>query len=760
MRACLDLETYKFPNAENLIGPCTPPVRQSRIRARYRAKPVLRSYRYLSTLFHMAISMSFSLSVGAGAFSISPSLRIQKVSDLETSLPYLITEELRRDRVSDGSCASVFERAVNNCISQFQIAFSEKKATPFDAYFYRGNSKAIPIVDAVVPWSLVRWRDELPSLRRFTRFLIECGSLPDNTLWFGVLRDYISNIPLEEDDLSFVTDLVDFGGPLLIYDLPLSTVARRNIKYMVSQDEGLVSFSDNEMIIFRESQGELQRAAELGNISTVDMVHGSPSILGVAFGWPDGVAILLKFGADAKQITLESLSYWTRYIDELDVDFNAYYESTRLVLEAGCIFGVSDIDCRFSRKLQALLAHELAKRRWTLWRMARSQLPDQTQMNLTTEKDTVPDIYAAGICKAFAAQGREVGPHLQVGKQSSVYHEYSLSIEAMEELFSAGFRDLNCLDSSGVTPLMVTQSWLIGRRWCVIRRAAWMISKGADTHKNLPRSNATIAHLLSAELTGILLFLSLNGSLQPGNLVEFQFWMERISPHKYPIFVYPSIRDNCACACCPTGCTTLSVALRQVCRWKWWSYVQNRSFIFRRILRMLVDFTASGPSVSQTIIRCLSFDAIGLRHICCIEIEDRETAENMESMEESEISEILEEDTRGLEEFEQLVLEFERKLDETGLPILEFLESFWFQRMVEYLSNRDPYDEEHNMAMNRIGIDVRAEESVPFDRVSLLIGDSYDGDHDRRARAIDLEAGESLSSNYLSLLLHASGILG
>ena len=102
----------------------------------------------------------------------------------------------------------------------------------------------------------------------------------------------------------------------------------------------MVSFSDNEMIIFRESQGELQRAAELGNISTVDMVHGSPSILGVAFGWPDGVAILLKFGADAKQITLESLSYWTRYIDELDVDFNAYYESTRLVLEAGCIFGV------------------------------------------------------------------------------------------------------------------------------------------------------------------------------------------------------------------------------------------------------------------------------------------------------------------------------------------------------------------------------------------------------------------------------------
>ena len=91
---------------------------------------------------------------------------------------------------------------------------------------------------AVVPWSLVRWRDELPSLRRFTRFLIECGSLPDNTLWFGVLRDYISNIPLEEDDLSFVTDLVDFGGPLLIYDLPLSTVAKRNIKYMVSQDEG------------------------------------------------------------------------------------------------------------------------------------------------------------------------------------------------------------------------------------------------------------------------------------------------------------------------------------------------------------------------------------------------------------------------------------------------------------------------------------------------------------------------------------------
>jgi hypothetical protein len=513
------------------------------------------------------------------------------------------------------------------------------------------------------------------------------------------------------------------------------------------------------MIVFRESQEELQRALELGKISPNNIFDGSQSLLQLAFGWPQGVKILLHSGVDANKLTTMLLSSPTRYIDDMDVDFDAYYESTRLVLEAGCMLTVCDIDRFTSRKLQSLLAHELAKRRWKLWELSKSHFPNNEQLDLDARRDAVPDIQAARICKAFAAQGRTIDPQLLVGELTpSVYHECSLYTETMEELFEAGFRDVNSASSSGVTPLMVTRSLGIGSKHKLIRRAAWLISKGADAHRKLPRSNATVAHLLSAEMTGILLSLTLHGSFQSGGLAQWQFWEERISPHKFNVFPVPSVRDDCFCACCPSGCTVLSVALRQICRWAWWPYVSNRSFVFQRLLHMLIDYTQSSPSVSQTLIRCLTFDAIGLRHTCCIEIEDEETAEDMEGREERELLEILEEDERELEDLKGLISEFERKFDDLGLPIWEFLETYWHKRVVEYLLKQDPYDEEHNRAVNAIGIDLQVEEEVPLDRVSLLIGDPYDEKQERKAKVIDSKAGKELIPDPISLLLHARNL--
>jgi hypothetical protein len=130
----------------------------------------------------------------------------------------------------------------------------------------------------------------------------------------------------------------------------------------------------------------------------------------------------------------------------------------------------------------------------------------------------------------------------------------------------------------------------------------------------------------------------------------------------------------------------------------------------------------------------------------------------MEGREERELLEILEEDERELEDLKGLISEFERKFDDLGLPIWEFLETYWHKRVVEYLLKRDPYDEEHNRAVNAIGIDLQVEEEVPLDRVSLLIGDPYDEKQERKAKVIDSKAGKELIPDPISLLLHARNL--
>jgi hypothetical protein len=61
--------------------------------------------------------------------------------------------------------------------------------------------------------------------------------MPNNTQRFGVLQGFISDVLLGEQDLSLVIDLVDLGGPLLLPDSPLNNIAKRNFKYIISEDE-------------------------------------------------------------------------------------------------------------------------------------------------------------------------------------------------------------------------------------------------------------------------------------------------------------------------------------------------------------------------------------------------------------------------------------------------------------------------------------------------------------------------------------------
>jgi hypothetical protein len=132
----------------------------------------------------------------------------------------------------------------------------------------------------------------------------------------------------------------------------------------------------------------------------------------------------------------------------------------------------------------------------------------------------------------------------------------------------------------------------------------------------------------------------------------------------------------------------------------------------------------SGDSeqTNRSIIRLLTFDGLGLKHTCCIEIDtkDREVNE-IRCRDEEEIAEIRQENKPVIETLEILVSEFEAKFDELGLPLIEFLEGYWHIRITEHILERDPYNEEHDQGARSIGVILQAEESE-LNSVLLLIG--------------------------------------
>lgn len=91
-----------------------------------------KSFKYLSTLLQVAVTASFSLSKGAGGFSIAPSLSVQTVLNYNGStleLQFTQFFDLKKTTISE------FDQTVENCIRQVQQAFSAGKSKPSDIFY-------------------------------------------------------------------------------------------------------------------------------------------------------------------------------------------------------------------------------------------------------------------------------------------------------------------------------------------------------------------------------------------------------------------------------------------------------------------------------------------------------------------------------------------------------------------------------------------------------------------------------------------------
>lgn len=481
-------------------------------------------------------------------------------------------------------------------------------------------------------------------------------------------------------------------------------------------------------IILRESEPDLRKVLKSGVSNANDKIE-SRSLLDFAVGWPEGIRILLEFGADASKLDLARCSFQPS--ETKDSDFDKYIDSIKPLLYGGCILTSESITKCKSENIRSFLIDEYVKQLRYLQSVAQSYLPPEAFDSIPSleNPESILDVHVSRVCKGLVKYGWPAD--YSIGRSFGesyipVYHQDLSDLDPWDDLYRTGFRDIDEPDSCGFTPLMIC-----GLCHTFNARAiAWLVDKGATLSRRLPSSKTTIAHLLSSKMAAIFgdaIFYK--GIYFPGYLHTL---IQRINKRKDTIFLIPSVKDFCVCACCEGGCTTLLVALRKC------NAIMDQaisSFLlsslgktpYSLLLTSLIDLTEATRERDYSIIRIFTFEALGLRHTCCCELTGSLGRDYTNLiLEEEEIQNIQDEDQLRYRQFEQLLRKLNTLFNDLEMPIMDFLNDPWHKYMAQILSTRDPYNKMHMLETRKLGVFLKPVESYEVRRFFSLLGNQVE----------------------------------
>lgn len=441
-------------------------------------------------------------------------------------------------------------------------------------------------------------------------------------------------------------------------------------------------------------------------------IHGV-SLLQSSMGWPAGVRLLLEEGSTTELPILYHRLYSNEITDE-DDKIDRYVDSCKILLEAGYRFSANDIFRTGSDKLKVFFLHELAKRRNSLLEIASARFHPSELSEIRKGETGLPDAQAYRICAALMRNGIDVGHSLRA-VEGECLHVLTAPLDILKKAYELGFTDVTQRPPRGYTPLEL---------YCSYRKAEvidWLISKGANPFERLPRSNTTVTHLLSATLGKGIFW----GFYEGNHYDPTPF--HQIVDH----LLSTSLKDACSCPCSVGGCTTLSVAIRVGIDLYYGRTkdITREAAAFRNSLQFLIEYNQSSSQACHSIIRSLTFDGLGLSHSCCTELGYLEPW--LHAREKCELFEIMEEQKEQAERFEGLVTEFDSKFHAYGLPLMDFLQGVWYERMIRFISHRDPFDPGHHEEVGKLGVSLEMDDvEIPLvvqyicDQVRVVEDDS------------------------------------
>ncbi|KAL8901690.1 MAG: hypothetical protein Q9207_005076 [Kuettlingeria erythrocarpa] len=487
----------------------------------------------------------------------------------------------------------------------------------------------------------------------------------------------------------------------------------------------------------------LHAALKRGRTSVDEPNEAGLTPLHLASNWPDGLSLLLDHGADHDK---------TDSYGEKPVKFAIFHvcvESVQLLLKAGCSFDLRDnvygtgnvFACaadlylfphwmrsiRTSRndhfKILKIVIRELALRQGEVI-SSMIDVPILTRSKVSMSDDG--QHFRSGAATSYPSV-REGATRLQsiLPGIRTPYHFPDLTVKIANELWNAGFREIDLPDEDYQTPLMMITGLDLRR---VIELALWLYQKGAALHRprcaTLPpgpkdvryttsRSGPRAIHFLAAALKMPFLdkyeaiiisqettrnFSALEGAY-PGAIehiiddlsLDGRQFLHRILLDESP--------DGCLCACSGHGCMPMTQLLKLKRGWLFWLAKDAETVISAWIRRWVFENVPTehlSTVSSQEIVRLITFEELGLRHTCC----DYDYI-IFNTPEPEEAAEIRDEDHEGIQLLESLLLEFEEKRGNEDIK--SFIGGYWSTRMEEVLAARDelPID---RTAMREVGV--------------------------------------------------------
>ncbi|RHZ69879.1 hypothetical protein CDV55_101975 [Aspergillus turcosus] len=667
---------------------CSSAYTLGRRRAAHQQSQVLeKTFRLQSRLLRFSLTLTLSITKGAGGCSIAPTLIYHGITTHEP-------RALMMDYFQD---TPFLERDYVQC---FRYLFEKRIIRPFDRSPNGWTLLETVLESMTVSMLGSRFPDEsdeyFDPLRNVTRYLLEAGvpvDPSDDILLNLVLRWW----PIKNWSHPAISELIDAGS--YITDIALDPHNRKGIQTFISYHPEAVHISSLARALVDDDEETFLRIVRQNQLSGNDEI-GHFKAIELAIGWPSAVKTFLEAGIDP--IPPNAVRF---------AAFSGYISSLKLLLEAGVglametfesIVDIVDMNAR-NREMD-LLIDEIIFQRTKLRDLAITCLSEHKWRGIGISRDSLPDLIAFKVHETLRAEGidvprrlrpwlyhdyREPDGEIQVEKFSfSVFHLNKLAVQYMQRLYDARLTGIDQPDSDGWTPLMHKTGARIPSQ--IFSRARWLVSKGADPSRPVPGTGVPALHTVIN--IGIL---SIHWKIDSPSKASVSKPLANLDQHDL-LFLRNAILENkpdaCNCNCSAGGCTPLSIGLKNL-RSEWYKDSRSISPTTSELLHLLPPCS----TIMETVIRLMIFDDLDLTHTCC-------DKEYLPRFDQDEIRAIHEEEEKDLSELEQLVDEFMDLYNKLNLPLLQFLQEHWCPRMQDYLQQDRPLSEEDLSNAREIGV--------------------------------------------------------
>ena len=398
-------------------------------------------------------------------------------------------------------------------------------------------------------------------------------------------------------------------------------------------------------VVKRDQLKVEQLIQNLHNVN--DNVSPPYSPLCFAVGWSAGARILLDNAADPSAAVHCAILYEDEATLEILLDrgcrLNA--QSTRSIDDQGfwsCnIFAYSAFSFALWREraqkiinptVIALIVQALAASRQKLMDLAKrcNSVPELKRCgwNDPYNKLLVSDTVAMTLTRSLLEKDIHPPPALWPSTRESVYHDGWMTATAANQLFLAGFKEVDLMSDLDRTPLLVnahfTRSDIIERSRCLY----WFLDHGPVRVVFPHLNHCNLAHVLAANLgrewhpeppASDQFEIRCNTDL----IMKARACLPAVLDRVFSL-VAPSLTDKCKCFCSSAGCLPVHALIKHMAlkdsdpqgRRDFGSTFKDE----QKVLKLWSQCSTTNPekhSERSEFCRLQIFNRLGMRHTCC-----------------------------------------------------------------------------------------------------------------------------------------------